>query len=325
MFRRHWNDIFFAPEDGGGDGGEGDGGGDDSGGGAGTGGGDAGGGQQDAKSLRAQLAASLDEADRPAFLKWAESHTDDKSWAKSAVHMRTSFDNRVPIPKPDDKPEKINEFWEKVGKPKEPKEYAFDWGKTEDGKPRELDDEEAGFFEGFKEHSFKVHKTKAQFEEDLKFYNDFQAKQEAAFQAKIGRAQKEAEARLKQDWGPDFDDNLAFAEEAGAAFADNPDEWAAFVNTPMTNGMRVGDHPTMLRMMAKIGRANAEDMRVRNLHQSGEAEDIKAKIAELEQAAMDAGESTSSEKWHKKLQPLYEKLYPKKHSGAGTGMGFGGN
>jgi hypothetical protein len=318
-----WNHIFFDKDGGSGGEGSGDSGGDPGGAGGGGDGGNAG-GAPGASSLRAQLAAGLDETERASFAKWADSYTTDKDFAKAAVSMRSNFDSRVPIPKPDDKPEVIDGFWQKVGKPKEAKEYAFDWGKDEEGKPRVLDDEMAGFFEGFKEHSHKVHKTKAQFEEDLKFYNDFEAKREASMKGKISAGLKAAETRLKQDWGPDYEDNLAFAQDAGADFADDEKEWTSFVNLQLADGVRIGDHPTLLRMMAKIGRANADDRRVRRMNDSGEAESIKAKIEEIENEALAKGKSTSSEEYHKRLQPLYEKLYPKKHAGAVTGVGFGG-
>ena len=314
----------FAADDGGAGGGSDASGGNDNGDGAGSdgGAGAAGGsGAEQSLSLRAQLASALDVAEREPFVKWADGYTTDKDFAKAAVNMRTAFDSRVPIPKPDDKPEVIDKFWQKVGKPAEAKAYNYDWGNDAEGKPRQLDDGEVARFEGFKDYAYQHNFTQRQFEAGIKFLEEDTAKQETAFAARIASAQTDSVSRLKQDWGSDYDDNLAAATDAGVAFADNVDDWSSFVNLPLADGVRVGDHPTLLRMMAKIGRANGEDQRVRNMTASGESEDIKSQIAAIEDEALSKGSSTSAPEFHKRLQPLYEKLYPKKHSGQAGGFG----
>lgn len=316
---------YFYPEDGNGGSGNGDSGGDSGGTGDGGGGGSSvqGGADSGAQSLRAQLAAALDPTERESFVKWSDGYSTDKDFAKAAIHMRSAFDARVPIPKPDSKPEDVNAFWEKVGRPTESRGYSFDWGKDEKGEPLKLDDERTSDFEAWKEYAFQHNFTQPQFEAGIKFLNEREAKREALFKGKIIEAHKQAVTRLKEDWGPDFEANLDAAADAGVAFADNEQEWAAFVNLPLADGVRVGDHPTLLRAMAKIGRLTAEDQRVRTMHASGEADTVKSQIEALEQEAMQKGHSTAQEPYHSKLAALYQKLYPKKHSGQ-MGAGFGG-
>jgi hypothetical protein len=326
MFERlfWWSALLLKPEDGAGDGDAG--GGAD--GGAGGGGNDGGNGGVNpnpgaAQSLRSQLAAALPEADRDPFNKWAGGFATDTDFAKSALNLRSTYDNRVPIPKPDDKPEVIKGFWQKVGMPKEAKEYAYDFGKTEDGKPVALDDDETARFERFKEYAHEHNFTQSQFTAGVKFLEEDTAKQMTAVTAASNKATADSEKLLKSEWGPDFDDNLAFAEDAAVDFA-GKDEWTKLAELRLEGGMKVGSHPTLVKMLAKIGRMNGNDQRVRRMNETGEAEDIKAKIAEIEEEAFKAGQSTAEERWHKQLQPLYEKLYPTKHTNVMGGRGFGG-
>lgn len=326
---KFWH-VYYAPEgqggSGGGDGGAagGEGGGDKGAtGGEGEGaGGDkgAGGAEARAASLRASLAANFEGDDRNDFENWANSYNTDADWAKSAFSMRRQFDARVPVPKPDDS-KAMDKFFQRVGKPADPKAYTYDFGKDESGKPVQLDDGQRAQFEQFKEFAHKNHYTQAQFEQAIKFQTEMVGRQETEFDGRIKAARERSVDELREEWGPDFENNINAAVDGGILYAGDEQSWRSFVNLPLANGMLVGDHPTFLRTMAKVGRATGEDQRIRQMKSSGEAESVQEEIRRIESEAEKAGESTASEKWHRQLAPLYAKLHPKKHTGGGMGFG----
>lgn len=281
-----------------------------------------GGGSQEPVSLRAQMASMLDSDMRPGFEKWANTYTTDEEFARGTLNKHQQFDARVPLPKDDSKPEEIDKFYQRIGKPPSPKEYSYDFGKDEEGKPRELPDGDRARLEAFKEYAHANHYTQKQFEAGLKFLDEDNAKQETEFAATLDRAQENSIKTLKQEWGPDYEANLDAAIEGGVAFAPDEASWKEFVNLPLAGGIKVGDHPTFLKTMAKLGRASAEDQRVRTMHQSGEADNIQAEIGKIEQAAIAAGKSTASEPYYSQLRTLHKKLQPKVMSGQGAN-GFG--
>lgn len=328
---KFWH-VYYAPEgqggSGGGDGGAagGEAGGGDKGVGAGDQGGAAGGdkaaGGGDAKavSLRASLASNFEGDDRNDFENWANQYTTDADWAKSAFSMRRQFDARVPVPKPDD-PKAMDKFFQRVGKPADPKAYTYDFGKDESGNPVQLDDGQRAQFEQFKEFAHKNHYTQAQFEQAIKFQTEMVGRQETEFDGRIKAARERSVDELREEWGPDFENNINAAVDGGILYAGDEQSWRSFVNLPLANGMLVGDHPTFLRTMAKVGRATGEDQRIRQMKSSGEAENVQTEIKRLEQEAYDKGMSTSQEPYHSQLDRLYKKLYPKKHTGGGMGFG----
>lgn len=280
-------------------------------------------GGQEPPSLRAQLAERYpDEDARNDFVSWANRYTTDDDFAKSVFEMQKGWHSRVPVPGKDAKEEDWNKYFQRVGKPKEASKYEFDFGKTDDGKPIELDDDDRGFFEAYKEHSFKNHKTQKQFEEDIRFFQDFQNKQAEAMKGKAKTARDGVIQQMKSEMGSDFETNVQAAVEGGILYAPSEDDWTKFVNRPMADGTLVGDDPVFIKTMAKIGRSSGEDQRVRNMRASGEAENIQAEIARLESEAYEKGSRTTQEPYHSQLTALYAKLQPKRFSGYG-GSGHG--
>lgn len=273
-------------------------------------GGGAGGGES---SLRAQLASQLGEEERGGFSKWAETYPTDKDFAVATMTMRQQFDARVPVPGEGAKPEEVSKYFERVGKPTEAKAYAYDFGKDDKGKPIELPDTDRARFEAYKEFAFSQNMTQAQFAENIKWYEDANQNDNQAMVEMLDRAQDDSAKLMKQEWGPDYEANLAAATDGGLAFAPDAQSWEEFVNLPLVGPdgkqIKVGDHPTFLRTFAKLGRATAEDTRVRNLNTSGEAASVQDAINKIEQEAIAAHKSTASEPYVSRLRPLYQKLH----------------
>lgn len=329
-FWQTWFSPYWEGEGGSG-GGSGDGGagGGDSAAGGDKGGGEGAGGDKGTTqvvtnqnvSLRASVAQTLEGDERADFERWGGQYNTDTEFAKAIGSMRRQFDTRVPVPKPDDKPEAVSKYFERVGKPPEPKAYAYDFGKDEKGEPVKLSDKEAADFEGYKEYAHKHHFTQAQFKAGMDFLLERDRKDTVEFTGKVNEAHQRSVDQLREEWGADFDNNVNYAVEGGILYADDESSWRSFTELTLANGMKVGDHPTFVKTFAKIGRATSEDQMARNMRASGEAENVKQQIAAIEEEAMKAGELPSDEKWHRRLEPLYKKLYPKTHRGGSAGYG----
>jgi hypothetical protein len=313
--RLYWQ-IFFAPDEGGAGGGAG--GGEGTGGDKGAGGENSGSNQNltpNSQSLRAQLASQFEAPEeRTKFEEWANKHVTDKDFAKSVKSMRDTYDARVPIPGPEARPEDLHKFYTRIGKPETAKDYKFEWGENK------LDDPTTARFEGFKEFAHANNLSQAQFENLIKWNEQTEGGLQESLAAQVDAFQGKAVETLRQEWGPDFDANLEYAKAAGLQFADSPEEYKSFMDMTILGkegGMRVGDHPVLLKIQAKIGRLFSEDARIRHMEKSGEAETIQGQISAIEEEARKANRSTSERQYHERLEPLYKKLYPAKHKAGG--------
>lgn len=83
------------------------------------------------------------------------------------------------------------------------------------------------------------------------------------FKAQVS-TKEQAEAELKKVWGDSYGENVAFAQKAFNALADDSDK--AAVN-------QVGNNPTLLKMLAKLGRNLKEDNPPTGLPASGVTEE----------------------------------------------------
>ncbi len=305
--------IYFAPDDGGAAGGAAAGGGDPAAAAAAAAGGaPAGGGQQQQQlSLRAQLAEAFETPEeKEAFRKRAEKFATDKDFAKSMHHMSSTYDQRVPLPGADSKPEDWHKLYTRLGKPETANDYKFEWGEER------LDDAGTARYEAFKKFAHDEHLTQKQFEGLVKLNQTFNGQDLEAASGQLDNFQLKTTELLRKEWGADFEANLEYGRTFGSDFADSPEEWKAAMDLTIMGpqgAMRVGDHPTLLKAFAKVGRMFSEDARIRSMEKSGETESIQAKIAEIEERAAKENKSTSQEPFHSQLAPLYAKLYPKKH------------
>ena len=314
--------IFFEPlrmpEDGGGSGGDaGAAGGDKGAGGAPAGdkgAGDAGKGQA-SQSLRAQLGGLMDEKDRSGFSTWAQKYATDGDFVKAVENMRTTYDSRVTIPGKDAKPDDVHKFFTKLGKPAEAKDYAFEEG---EGAPKYGDAEKARL-DNFRQLAHRLNLTGDQAKELKKWYDTENTTSASTMKDAIKMFRGKAVEQLRAEWKADYDVNVEYAKSVGVHFGVDETEWSGFTNAPVylpdgSVGM-VGDHPLFLNVMSKIGRAVDEDTRARMMHLTGEADSIRTQIEAIKNEAIKAGKLTSDTEYHKRLEPLYAKLYPGKWAG----------
>lgn len=70
---------------------------------------------------------------------------------------------------------------------------------------------------------------------------------------------REAETALKTDWGADYEKNLEETRRAYTTFEAADPKFKELLETDIGNGMKIGNHPVMLKVFHTIGKAMADD------------------------------------------------------------------
>lgn len=259
-------------------------------------------------------------ADPPVVPEWLATQPDE---IKNDVHVQKykSFDEyykaeknqrellgktgRVVVPTDASKPEEWDEFYTKTGRPKEPKEYKISTPENLH-KALQITPE---FNEKFNQTVFQLGLSQKQADQLYKTYLadaslSFQAREEAAV-----KNRQDAEIKLKNLWGADYERNLALAGKVAKGFGGG--ELYQVLGD-------AGNHPAILATFARIGSLISED-RIPNLQGGGGApanasKDAQAKIS----AAMNDPAHPYRDAGHKdhikaveEVTALYKIAYPK--------------
>ncbi len=146
--------------------------------------------------------------------------------------------------------------WERLGTPKDAKEYDFGAVKFSDG--TDLDE---GFVNLMRENALKNHIPKdaavALTSEFAKFLDSVEQRDLADRSAKLA----EQKAALEKNWGPNKEANLFVAKRAAAALELDPETVASLEN--------VIGYDKIMEMFRKIGSKIGEDKFVTNSERSG--------------------------------------------------------
>ena len=150
--------------------------------------------------------------------------------------------NKVVLPGEKATPEEWNQFFEKIGRPKDSSGYKFDH------LPEELRHEsnEKIFAEVF----HKAGLTPKQAEVITQAWAELSNAELSRMQESQGEMAKKAETVLRKEWGMAYNQNLQLASKVVKQFGD-PEALEALE--------AVGNHPAVLKMFAKLGKQLAED------------------------------------------------------------------
>lgn len=193
--------------------------------------------------------------------------------AKSYVHAQRMVGmDKVAIPGKDAKPEDWRAFYSRLGAPEAPDKYEFP----------QYEPKTEGFTidpemqTQFAQQAHELGLSKAQAAKLFDWYA--QSSDGIAQQALENdmRFQQEAKTQLAKEWGNAYDQNVNFARAAAKEYGGEE-----LIN--VLEETRLGDHPVILKALAKIGRALAEDPM--HTSQSGQnfemaPAEAQAKIAE---------------------------------------------
>lgn len=167
--------------------------------------------------------------------------------AKSYMNMEKSFGNRIPMPSEDWDESQYNDFYNKLGRPESPDGYEFN---KAEGLPEDFQVNE-DFQKEFAQTAHEAGMTKAQAQKawNMLQQKTYESQKNAidSYEASI----KERHDALKQEWGSEYDKNIAAAKKLMNMAGD---EWIEYLKK---SGL--GREPEFIKVSAKLGKMLAED------------------------------------------------------------------
>ena len=177
-----------------------------------------------------------------------EKFTEIDALAKSYINATKMIgQDKLVIPNNNSTDDQWNEVYSKLGRPESADKYILD------AKSETVPMEESAI-KSFAEQSHKLGLNNKQAQGILEFYkNNMEG---TAQQSKIDTetAQVQSEQQLRQEWGRDFEGKV---KQAGALAKANIDP--DVLDMQLQNGIRLGDHPEIIKGFAKIASMMSED------------------------------------------------------------------
>ena len=197
--------------------------------------------------------------------------------------------DKVAVPNKNSTEDQWNEVYDKLGRPESADKYSLDV--KSDVVP--FDD---GAVKQFAENAHKLGLSNKQAQGVLEFYKN--SMEGNVHQNKIDAetSQVQAEQELRQEWGREFENNV---KKAGALAKANLN--TEILDLPLANGMRVGDHPEIIKGFAKIASMMSEDKIV-----SPESDGTN-KSADIESEISTITNNTDGPYWNKQ-HPDHDKV-----------------
>lgn len=158
-----------------------------------------------------------------------------ESLAKSYMELESELGKRVKIPSKDASADEWSKYYERIGRPKSPDEYAIDRGKVDDALVKAL--KSAAFEAGVP--SDQMGKI---FGAVKGFFDSSQALRMEQYTAKM----READAVLRKEYGPQYDARVSDAKKAYDLLFD--DELKADI---VESGL--ANNPRFVKVLAELG------------------------------------------------------------------------
>ena len=202
--------------------------------------------------------------------------------AKSYINATKMIgQDKIVIPTKNSGQEAWDEAYEKLGRPESPDKYNLNV-------KSDVVSMDENAIKSFAEQSHKLGLNNKQAEGILDFYkNNMEG---TAQQAKIDTetAQAQSEQELRSEWGRDFDSKV---QQAGAIAKANINP--EVLDMTLSNGMRLGDHPEVIKGFAKIASMMSEDKMV-----ATESENVNT-VADIESEISAITNDTDGPYWNK--------------------------
>jgi hypothetical protein len=179
--------------------------------------------------------------------KALESIQDIPGLAKSYIHAQKMIGvDKIPIPNKHATEEDWQAVYDKLGRPKSPDEYKFNF------KDDTTVDEKA--LAGFKETAHKYGLLPKQAEAVMEFYNNMTNNYMEELNSKAEQGRMQAEQSLKKEWGPAYENKLKQVGAIAKKYLDDN-----FENILLSDGTKIGDHPSFVKAFAEIASDLGED------------------------------------------------------------------
>ena len=219
-----------------------------------------------------------------------EKFTEIDALAKSYINATKMIgQDKVALPNKNSTEDQWNEFYDKTGRPESADKYSLDV--KSDVVP--LDN---GAVKQFAENAHKLGLSNKQAQGVLEFYKN--SMEGTAQQSKVDTetAQVQAEQELRQEWGREFENNV---KKAGALAKANIN--SDILDLELKSGIRVGDHPELIKGFAKIASMMSEDKIV------APESDSASKITDIESEISTITNNTDGPYWNKQ-HPDHDKV-----------------
>jgi hypothetical protein len=214
---------------------------------------------ENTKPVEATIAPSTET--QPAAKTWKESiseefrndpniekFTEIDALAKSYINATQMIGkDKVAVPNKNSTDDQWNEVYDKLGRPESADKYTLN------AKSEVVPIDEAAIKQ-FAENAHQLGLNNKQAQGILEFYkNNMEG---MAKQAKVDTetAQAQSTQQLRQEWGREFDTNI---KKAGALAKANMNP--EILDMQLKDGMRLGDHPEIIKGFAKIAGMMSED------------------------------------------------------------------
>ena len=219
-----------------------------------------------------------------------EKFTEIDALAKSYINATQMIGkDKVAVPNKNSTEDQWNEVYDKLGRPESADKYTLN-------AKSEVVPIDEGAIKQFAENAHQLGLNNKQAQGILEFYkNNMEG---MAQQAKVDTetAQAQSEQQLRQEWGREFDTNV---KKAGALAKANMNP--EILDMQLKDGMRLGDHPEIIKGFAKIAGMMSEDKIV-----STESENVSSNT-DVETEISDIMNNKDGPYWNKS-HPDHDKM-----------------
>ena len=177
-----------------------------------------------------------------------EKFTEIDALAKSYINATQMIGkDKVAVPNKNSTEDQWNEVYDKLGRPESADKYILN-------AKSEVVPIDEGAIKQFAENAHQLGLNNKQAQGILEFYKNNMEGLVKQEKITIETSQVQAEQELRQEWGRDFEANIKRAGALAKANL-NPE----ILDIPLKNGIRLGDHPEIIKGFAKIANMLSED------------------------------------------------------------------
>lgn len=213
---------------------------------------------------------------------------------------------KLPDEKDPERGKKLGEIYGKLGRPADPTGYKAEVALPEGVQLSEQHEQ------GFRQAAHAMGLSNAQYEGVMKFYANYLGEAMQGQAQSMGQSKEEGEKALKQEWGVNYQKNLALAQRGLGALAKDAlgEEAESFIAE--VNGTPLANSPRFMKLLAHLGADLQEDGLITGEQEGGFNKDaLEAKIAEKK---ADKAYWNERDPRHQHLVKEVDQLYQQLHN-----------
>ena len=237
----------------------------------------------------------------PELRSWAEKFDSPATALKSHRELESRLGKSVLLPGPKATPDEIAKFRKALGVPDDPSGYQIEIA------AEELDEQTEEWLGRIAGKMHAVGSPPATVQAAVEIMGELMNEGVQAHEAQVTEQRQAALEELQRDWpGQEFTRNGVFANRAISQF-DDDGSFVKFLDQTEVGGGKLSNHPTLVRLFAKIGRAMSEGT-AELAPTEGEIDNINAeirKIRERKEAARRAGDHRRAQELDQAERDLY--------------------